>query len=79
MTRRTFFTIILSLILSLFFKLQPTQAEYDGEDASGIEFPIEFPLAFDNVATSSQPNSTTLLSFKSLTFWERLLARTIPR
>jgi hypothetical protein len=40
---------------------------------TGFEFPLEFPIAFSpSTELHAQPSSTTLLSLRSLSFWERL-------
>jgi len=47
-------------------------------ESDGIEFPLEFPLAFEDASTLKYPAATTLTNFHSLTFLERLFyARSI--
>lgn len=73
-SRRTFILLFLFLVFGNRIKGYSVKAEYEGEQ--GIEFPLDFPIAFSSpTELVTQPSSTPLLSLRSLSFWERLFSK----
>lgn len=70
-SRCTFILLFLFLVFGNRIKSYSVNAEYEGEQ--GIEFPLDFPIAFSYpTELDRHPTATPLLSLRSLSFWERL-------
>lgn len=72
LTRRQFLQLS-SVVGGMLLIGEPVLVAAAPVNDAGMEFPLDFPVAFSSpTELVAQPTSTSILSFRSLSFWERL-------